>query len=103
MSKAESNSAFTSENGDNLLLSKPDISVKCRIGVFDHIDDYVNHDYLKKHVETIQKSGADHVILHARPVILSGLSPLKNRKSTFIPFKYKFNNQTHICKRICFL
>ena len=34
---------------------------------------------LKHYITNIQKGGADHVILHARPAVLSGLSPVKNR------------------------
>jgi tRNA-dihydrouridine synthase A len=62
----------------------PDISVKCRIGVFESDNDMrpledSDHEYLKDYVSAIHKNGANHVILHARPAILSGLSPVKNR------------------------
>jgi tRNA-dihydrouridine synthase len=62
----------------------PDVSVKCRIGVFESDNDMrplegSDHEYLKDYVSTIHKNGANHVILHARPAILSGLSPVKNR------------------------
>jgi tRNA-dihydrouridine synthase len=61
------------------------ISVKCRIAVFDHESeqhyplDETDYDYLKKYISTIYNAGANHIILHARPAILSGLSPVKNR------------------------
>ena len=34
---------------------------------------------LNEYVTQIQEGGADHLILHARPAVLSGLSPVKNR------------------------
>jgi len=60
------------------------ISVKCRIAVFDHVDDMVplddsHYNYLKQYITCIHNAGANHVILHARPAILSGLTPVKNR------------------------
>jgi len=60
------------------------ISVKCRIAIFDHVDDMVQLDeshyrYLKEYISAIHHAGANHVILHARPAILSGLTPVKNR------------------------
>ncbi|KAL7511591.1 hypothetical protein ACHAXN_008586 [Cyclotella atomus] len=60
-----------------------DISVKCRIGVFDTAEDVVamnskQYEYLHNYISSIQHSGAKHVILHARSAILS-LSPFKNR------------------------
>lgn len=61
------------------------VSVKCRIGVVDHVDDLrpslqqEDYAYLRNYVSDISKAGANHVILHARPAILSGLSPVKNR------------------------
>jgi len=74
---------------------RPDVSVKCRIGTFDHYDDLrpLNEDdykYLKRYVSTIQDAGGDHVILHSRPAILSGLSPIKNRKGGIVPLDYTF-------------
>ncbi len=64
--------------------SRPDISVKCRIGVFDHAEEMrpleeEDYDYLKHYISTVHAAGANHVVLHARPAILSGLSPVKNR------------------------
>jgi len=39
-------------------------------------DDY---EFLRDYVSTIHKNGGNHVILHARPAVQSGLSPVKNR------------------------
>mmetsp|Transcript_26156 Transcript_26156/g.44507 ORF Transcript_26156/g.44507 Transcript_26156/m.44507 type:complete len:432 (-) Transcript_26156:1804-3099(-) len=63
---------------------RPNISVKCRIGVFDDSEqmrplDEGDYDYLKEYITAIHNAGANHVVLHARPAILSGLSPVKNR------------------------
>jgi len=60
------------------------ISVKCRIAIFDHVDDMEQLDeshysFLKEYISSIHHAGANHVILHARPAILSGLTPVKNR------------------------
>merc|ERR1711865_571592 len=38
-----------------------------------------DYKYLKEYVSTIYANGATHVVLHARPAVLSGLSPVKNR------------------------
>ncbi|KAL3787426.1 hypothetical protein HJC23_001823 [Cyclotella cryptica] len=59
------------------------VSVKCRIGVFDTAEDIApmgekQYEYLHKYVTAIHDAGANHVILHARPAILS-LNPVKNR------------------------
>jgi len=61
-----------------------DISVKCRIGVFDNTDDVhtldeTDYTYLSNYISSIHNAGAKHVILHARPAILS-LNPFKNRQ-----------------------
>jgi tRNA dihydrouridine synthase A len=60
------------------------ISVKCRIAVINHVDDLKplqeqEFSYLKDYISGIVDAGANHAILHARPAILSGLSPVKNR------------------------
>ena len=60
-----------------------EISAKCRIGVFDDERDLralnqEDYEYLTRYVSIIRDAGAAHVILHARPAILS-LSPIKNR------------------------
>ena len=61
-----------------------DISVKCRIGVFDNTDDVhtldeTDYAYLSNFISSVHYAGAKHVILHARPAILS-LNPVKNRQ-----------------------
>lgn len=61
-----------------------DISVKCRIGVFDNTDnvhtlDETDYTYLSNYISSIHDAGTKHVILHARPAILS-LNPVKNRQ-----------------------
>jgi tRNA-dihydrouridine synthase len=79
-----------------------DVSVKTRIAVVDTAEDLLcatiegeqnilhlssagwtldeeQYAFLKQYVTQIQKGGADHVILHARPAVLAGLSPVKNR------------------------
>lgn len=71
--------------GISSTLDRPNISVKCRIGVFDNAAqmrelEAKDYNYLKKYISTIYEAGARHVVLHARPVILSGLSPVKNRQ-----------------------
>ena len=78
--------------------TKPDISVKCRIGTFDTYEDMLQHgplndqDYekLKSYLSTIENSGGNHVILHCRPAILSGLSSVKNRNSNVVVLDYTF-------------
>ncbi len=60
-----------------------EISVKCRIGVFDDECDLrrlngVDYEHLTRYISAIRDAGAAHVVLHARPAILS-LSPTKNR------------------------
>jgi tRNA-dihydrouridine synthase A len=64
--------------------SRVDVSVKCRIAVLDHAEDLrplqeQDYDYLYNYISSISNAGANHVILHARPAVLSGLSPVKNR------------------------
>jgi tRNA-dihydrouridine synthase len=62
----------------------PGVSVKCRIGVLESdknmrpMEDG-DYEYLTDYISNIHENGANHVILHARPAILSGLSPVKNR------------------------
>ena len=82
------------------------VSVKTRIAAFDSADDYASscaggfgeegveweeegkgicYADLKNYISGIGEGaddgggGADHVVLHARPAVLSGLSPAKNR------------------------
>jgi tRNA-dihydrouridine synthase A len=64
--------------------SSVNVSVKCRIAVLDHAEDLrplqeQDYDYLSNYISSISNAGANHVILHARPAVLSGLSPVKNR------------------------
>ena len=66
--------------------TKVDISVKTRIAVFDNPEDLHHrplddrdYRYLVNYVSSIEEAGASHVILHARPAVLSGLSPANNR------------------------
>lgn len=71
----------------------PGVSVKCRIGVFDNVEDMrplddTDYNYLRNYISTIHDAGADHVILHARPAILSGLSPVKNRIAPQLDYKF---------------
>ena len=72
------------EAGISSKSDRPNISVKCRIGVFDDAEQMrplaaEDYDYLKHYITTIHDAGANHVVLHARPAILAGLSPVKNR------------------------
>lgn len=60
------------------------VSVKTRIAVFEQAEDLrplddVDRQYLKEYLSGIVAAGASHVILHARPAVLAGLSPVKNR------------------------
>jgi tRNA-dihydrouridine synthase len=71
----------------------PRVSVKCRIGVFDNVEDMrpmddTDYNYLRKYISTIHDAGANHVILHARPAILSGLSPVKNRIAPQLDYQF---------------
>ena len=77
-----------------------EVSVKTRIAAVDTPEDLISSSIdddqntpsstewtldedqyasLNQYVTQIQEGGADHVILHARPAVLSGLSPVKNR------------------------
>lgn len=58
------------------------VSLKCRIGVVDTPDDDMEVDFerLRNYVATAAEAGISQVILHARPAVLSGLSPIKNRQ-----------------------
>lgn len=70
-----------------------DVSVKCRIAVFDTAEDAAQqmdeerYEYLHNYISAIHNAGANHVVLHARPVILS-LNPVKNR--AIPPLNYEF-------------
>lgn len=83
-----------------------DVSVKCRIGVVDHADElfllessssspaYYDYERLHQYVSQIQAAGANHLVLHARPAVLAGLSPVKNR---IVP-KLKFDMVRQVAK-----
>lgn len=63
---------------------RPKVSVKCRIGVFENAEQMrplgaEDFDKLHRYITYICEAGASHVVLHARPAILAGLSPVKNR------------------------
>ena len=66
------------------------VSVKCRIGICETVEDLlpsslpVDHDNdysrgLYRFIESCMDGGIDHVVLHARPAVLAGLNPTKNR------------------------
>ena len=64
------------------------VSLKCRIGVVDTPTDLEEwygkgaewrHQFLYDYIESSVDKGVDEVVLHARPAVLSGLSPVKNR------------------------
>ena len=55
---------------------KVPVTVKHRIG----IDEQDSYRYLLNFVKTVQQSGCDSFIVHARKAILSGLSPKQNRE-----------------------
>ncbi|TVP73828.1 MAG: tRNA dihydrouridine(20/20a) synthase DusA [Rhodobacteraceae bacterium] len=61
---------------------RAEITVKCRIGV----DDQVPQDTLPVFLESLQRAGIGHVIIHARKAWLNGLSPKDNR--TIPPLDY---------------
>lgn len=60
-----------------------EVSLKTRIGV-DNLDSY---SYLSDYMEQVLASGCRKIILHARKVILKGLSPRQNR--TIPPLHYE--------------
>ncbi len=51
------------------------ITVKSRIG----IDDQDSYEFLHTFIDTVEKAGCQHFIIHARKAWLSGLSPKQNR------------------------
>ncbi len=51
------------------------ITVKCRIG----IDDMDEESGLDAFIDTVQKGGCNHFVVHARKAWLQGLSPKQNR------------------------
>ena len=68
----------------NSLPDSTTVSLKCRIAALDHLDETLCPDRLYSdlhhYVATAQQAGISHLILHARPAILTGLSPVKNRQ-----------------------
>ena len=52
------------------------ITVKSRIG----IDDQDSYEFLHEFISTVERSGCEHFIVHARKAWLSGLSPKQNRE-----------------------
>ncbi len=52
------------------------VTVKTRIG----IDDFDSYEFLCNFIETVQVSGCDTFVVHARKAWLSGLSPKENRE-----------------------
>ncbi len=55
--------------------SAVEVTVKCRIGVDDHIP----QDVLPRFLETVSKAGIKRFAIHARKAWLNGLSPKENR------------------------
>ena len=51
------------------------ISVKCRIG----IDDDENYEFIHQLIQRLHKAGCNKFYMHARKVLLKGLSPIQNR------------------------
>eukprot|EP00929_Paragymnodinium_shiwhaense_P048403 TRINITY_DN24473_c0_g1_i2.p1 TRINITY_DN24473_c0_g1~~TRINITY_DN24473_c0_g1_i2.p1 ORF type:complete len:430 (-),score=81.27 TRINITY_DN24473_c0_g1_i2:227-1474(-) len=69
------------------------VSVKCRIGTHETVADQERdgdeYETLLKFVDTVAATGhVQHFVVHARSAILSGLSPLKNRRIP--PLHYDF-------------
>ena len=92
------------ENSNHLQLPIG-VSVKTRIAVFEHIDEMVDLDddhynYLQNYVTKIVDAGANHIILHARPAILSGLSPVKNRIVPNLNYEFVKRVQSDFGKNI---
>eukprot|EP00429_Kryptoperidinium_foliaceum_P006593 CAMPEP_0176012992 /NCGR_PEP_ID=MMETSP0120_2-20121206/6079_1 /TAXON_ID=160619 /ORGANISM="Kryptoperidinium foliaceum, Strain CCMP 1326" /LENGTH=372 /DNA_ID=CAMNT_0017345891 /DNA_START=409 /DNA_END=1527 /DNA_ORIENTATION=+ len=63
------------------------VSLKCRTAVFEDIEEMQQNwneerSYLRliDYISEAERGGISHLVLHARPAILSGLSPTKNRQ-----------------------
>ena len=64
------------------------VSLKCRIGVVNDADEMTSmkigdddaYQRLYNYVSEAKQGGISHLALHARPAVLSGLSPVKNRQ-----------------------
>ena len=61
-----------------------DITVKCRLGVLPGHDSY---EELQTFVREVTNAGAKTLIIHARNVVLTGLSPAQNR--SIPPLRYE--------------
>ncbi len=59
-----------------IAVSKPEVTVKCRIGV----DDQVPEEVLPRFLETVSAAGVSRFAIHARKAWLKGLSPKENRE-----------------------
>jgi tRNA-dihydrouridine synthase A len=77
--------------------SRPvDVSLKCRIAVFESSEDMhelgeAEYKQLHNYVTHAVEGGISQLVLHSRPVILSGLSPTKNRSAP--PLNYEVVNR----------
>ncbi len=56
------------------------VTVKCRIGIDNSVDDSADYDFLEKFVSAIAATGCTKFIIHARKAWLKGLSPKENRE-----------------------
>lgn len=62
------------------------VSLKCRTAVvetaeeLERINEKENYAYLHNYIQHACAGGINHLVLHARPAVLSGLSPHKNRQ-----------------------
>lgn len=62
------------------------VSLKCRIAIVENFADLekfdaqIAYENLHRFISMAQGAGVSHVVLHARPAVLSGLSPVKNRQ-----------------------
>ena len=69
------------------------VSMKSRIGVYETAEEMesfnqnLNYQVLQNYISHAAQAGIDHVVLHARPVVLSGLSPTKNRQIPMLQYE----------------
>ena len=63
------------------------VSIKCRLGVDDHVD----YEFLYNFVNIIQETGINNFVIHARNGILKGLSPRQNRHIPPLKYDYVYN------------
>lgn len=64
-------------------VSRHEVTVKCRLGV---LPDHDSYEELTRFIGEVTNAGAKTLILHARNVVLTGLSPAQNRNVP--PLKY---------------